>query len=255
MKRNDSMLIRHLSNFGILSGAKIIEIGCGNGELTRQLSDLVGSEGIIVAVDNNGKALEVAQSKINTFKYNNVQFVESDITSFPVDMSLTEENSFDFLIGRRILMYLATPSTVIKDLSKYLKKDGIAMFQESDPTIVPASITPMPAHDKAVELIRTMLKAECAHMTMGFNLPKTLINSGLEFKQVYAEAVIQGQGEQYILSDMIKLLTHRLVDKGLATQLDIINLIENLIDESHDKSNVYISDMSFCAWAKKCSIS
>lgn len=251
MKRNDSMLTRHLSNFGVLPGAKIIEVGCGNGELTRQLSDLVGSEGVIIALDNNGKALEAAQNKINTFKHKNVQFVKSDITNFPVDLSLAEESSFDFLIGRRILMYLASPSAVIRELSKYLKKDGIAMFQESDPTVVPASINPMPAHDKAVELIRAMLKAESVHMTMGFNLPKTLMNSGLEFKQVYAEAVIQGQGEQYMLSDMIKLLTHRLVDTGLATQLEIINLIEKLIDESDDKSNVYISDMSFCSWAKK----
>ncbi len=88
-------------------------------------------------------------------------------------------------------------------------------------------------------------------MTTGFDLPKTLIDSGLEFKNVYAETVIQGQGEQYLLSDMIKLLTTRLIGVGIATQLEINKLIERLKDESRDKSEIYISDMSFCAWAKK----
>lgn len=250
MKRNDSMLMRHLSGFGVSLGARIIEVGCGNGELTRQLSNLVGPKGEIVAIDNNGKALEAAISQIDAYKYKNVQFIENDINSFPIDLSLAEKNSFDLLVGRRILMYLAHPSVAIRELSKYLKKGGVAMFQESDLTVAPARINEMPAHDLATEWIRAMLVAENVHMTMGFNLPKTLIDSGLEFKNVYAEAVIQGQGEQYLLSDMIKLLALRLIDTGIATQLEINNLVESLIDESHDKSKIYISDMSFCAWAK-----
>ncbi len=245
------MLIRHLSNGSVLPDAKIIEIGCGNGELTRQLSDLVGHEGMVMAIDNNEKSLEAAQSKIDSFRFKNVQFIKSDVSHSTIDLDLVHKNSFDLLIGRRILMYLEQPSAVIKELSKYLKKGGMAMFQESDPTAVPARISEMPAHDQATEWIRAMLAAEGVHMSMGFNLPKTLIDSGLEFEKVFAEAVIQGQGEQFLLSDMVKVLTQRLIDKGIANQQAINNLVQGLIEESQDKSNVYISDMSFCAWAKK----
>ncbi len=50
---------------------------------------------------------------------------------------------------------------------------------------------------------------------------------------------------------MVKVLTQRLIDKGIASQLAINNLVESLIEESQDNSNVYISDMSFCVWAKR----
>lgn len=251
MKRNDSMLTRHLTTFCDPRGLKVMEVGCGNGELTRQLSTLVGPEGSIVALDNNCKALESAKAQIGLSKYKNMQFIEGDISNFPIDFSLSEAGSFDLLVGRRILMYLAQPAAVIKELSQYLKKGGIAVFQESDPTITPASIDEMPAHDQASEWLRAMLVKEDVHMTMGFNLPKTLAGSGLEFKKVFAEAVIQGQGEQFELADMIKLLTQRLLGAGIATQIEITHLIERLVEESKDKSNVYISDMSFCAWAQK----
>lgn len=250
MKRNDSMLMRQLSNFAVSPTTRIMEIGCGNGELTRQLSNLVGPEGSIIALDNNQEALEKAKEQAATFEYKNVQYVECDINCFPINLGLIEESSFDFLIGRRVLMYLAQPSGVIQELSRYLKKNGVAIFQESDPTVAPASICKMPAHDQATEWIRTMLGMEGVHMTMGFSLPETLMNSGLEFQKVYAEAVIQGQGEQYLLSDMILLLSNRLIDAGVATQAAINDLIDSLKDELHDKSKVYISDMSFCAWAK-----
>ncbi len=73
------------------------------------------------------------------------------------------------------------------------------MFQESALTVVPARINEMPAHDQATEWIRAMLAVEGVHMSMGFSLPKTIIDSGLEFEKVFAEALIQGQGEQFLL--------------------------------------------------------
>lgn len=251
MKRNDSMLVRHLSTLRNMKGAVVLEIGCGNGELTHQLSNLVGPEGTIIALDNNEQSLAAAERRAEEFEFSNVQFVSSDISSPPFDLKLIESNSIDVLVGRRILMYLKNPSTVIKELSKYLKQGGLAVFQESDPTAVPASIADMPAHDKANQWIKSMLLSEGVHMSMGLSLPRTLIDSGLEFEKVFAEAVIQGQGEQFLLSDMIKVLTQRLINTGISNQKDIDSLTQELIRESEDNSKVYISDMSFCAWAKK----
>lgn len=245
------MLLRHLSNFSDLSGSRILEIGCGNGELTQSLSNLVGLDGEVIALDNNEKALESAQTKIKSFEYSNVQLIESNISSLPITLTAIDECSIDLLVGRRVLMYLKHPTDVIKELSKYLKKGGGAIFQESDPTITPARIDAMPAHDQATEWMRAMLVQEDVHMTMGFSLPKTLIDSGLEFGKVFAEAVIQGQGEQFVLPDMIKILSQRIINAGIATQSEIDNIVVSLIDESNDKSKIYISDMSFCAWASK----
>ncbi len=48
---------RLLKDAGIRTGMKVLDIGCGTGELSSQASAIVQDSGLIVAVDVNEKAL------------------------------------------------------------------------------------------------------------------------------------------------------------------------------------------------------
>ena len=96
-----------------------------------------------------------------------------------------------------------------------------------------------------------MLVAEGANTTMGFDLPATLVQAGLRFGRIRAEAVMQGQGTQYPLSALLKLVQSRVISAGIATQAAVDSLAARLDAESRDPTCVYVSEMSFCAWAHK----
>ena len=59
MKRDNSMTQRTLLDAGISPGMRVLEVGCGGGEVTELLADIVGPSGSVVAIDHNQKALDM----------------------------------------------------------------------------------------------------------------------------------------------------------------------------------------------------
>ena len=251
MKRDNTMTRRYFADAGVTHGMRVIEIGCGSGEITQVLAELVGSSGAVVAIDRNQDALAIARDRMKEQKMEHVQLVSADAAGDLSSLESFKYESFDVLAGRRVLMYLQDPAEVLRRLARWLRSGGLVVFEETDSTMVPARTSPMSAHDQAVEWLRRMLVAEGANTAMGFGLPGTLVQAGLRFERIRAEAVIEGQGTQFPLSALLKLVQPRVISAGIATMAEIESLAIRLDAESRDPTCVYVGAMSFCAWAHK----
>lgn len=251
MKRDNTTTRRYLSDAGVKQGMHVIEIGCGGGEVTEVLAELVGSSGAVVAIDHNQNALATAQARMRERGIEYVQFIFADITGDLSSLEGFQQEGFDILAGRRVLMYLQDPAEVLRRLARWLRPGGWVVFEESDLTMVPGRTSSLAAHDQAMEWLRRMLTMEGANTAMGFGLPTTLIKAGLRFEGIRAEAVIQGQGTQYPLATLLKLMEVRVISAGIATQEEVNSLVARLDVESRDPAWVYVSDISFCAWGQK----
>ncbi|MEZ4728652.1 MAG: methyltransferase domain-containing protein [Caldilineaceae bacterium] len=251
MKRDNTMTRRFLVDAGITPDMRVLEIGCGNGEVTQELAELVGPSGSVVALDRNEGGLAMACERMQEQGIAHVQFVAADVTGDLAALAALQGEPFDALAGRRVLMYLPDPVAVLSRLSERLRSGGLVVFEETDSTMVPARIAPLAAHDQVTAWLRSMLIAENANPAMGFALPATLVQAGLRFARIRAEAVILGQGTQYPLSVLLKMMQPRLIAAGIATQAEVDALVDQLDAEARDPTNVYIGAMSFCAWAYK----
>ena len=60
-------------------GATVFDLGCGTGYLTKVLSERVGSEGKVVAVDPDGERLKIAREK---YSAQNIKYVQADDKTF-----------------------------------------------------------------------------------------------------------------------------------------------------------------------------
>jgi len=95
-------------------GGKILEIGCGIGNISRQL----GHYGYFVTgIDSDPVSIDVANSK-NT--KTNIRFLNVDAEDYA-----NNENSFDAIICSEVLEHLISPDSIIKLAKKMLKTDGI----------------------------------------------------------------------------------------------------------------------------------
>lgn len=251
MKRDNTMTRRFLVDAGITPGMRVLEIGCGNGEVTQELAELVGPSGSVVALDRNEGGVALARARMAEQGIAQVQFAVADVTSDLSTLAALHGAPFDALAGRRVLMYLPDPAAVLGNLTGWLRSGGLVVFEETDSTMVPARIAPLAAHDQVTAWLRSMLVAEGANPAMGFALPATLVQAGLRFARIRAEAVILGQGTQYPLSVLLKMMQTRLIATGIATQAEVDALMDQLDAEALDPTNVYIGAMSFCAWAYK----
>jgi len=250
MKRDNSTTRRFLDESGISKGMRVLEIGCGAGEVTEILIELVGSSGQVVAIDNNEQYLSAARDRLQGLSAECVHYELADVTDEPLELGGIETESFDALVGRRVLMYLNSPSNTLRNLCAYLKRGAKVVFEEVDLTMVPARLTPMNAHDKTAEYFRKMLVAE-GDSAMGFRLPATFADAGIAFDRIRAEAVIEGQGSQYTYAQLLSLVQDRLEAGSIATKSEIESLQQELQTESQDSTLVYVSGMSFCAVGHK----
>jgi len=250
VKRSNSTTERLFRSAGISEGMAVLELGCGPGEVSELLSDIVGSSGSVLAVDRSKEMMSSAQESFERTGKRNVHFLQADLNDAPEYLKSIDLLSFDAVVGRRLLMYLPSPDRVLAGLLPWLREDGLVVFEEYDSTICPGLVAAMPAHEQGTSLLEKMLAEEGVDQSMGFHLPSTFAKAGLQFEAIWAEAVIDGQGDQYSLGELLTLLKSRLESSNVAATSEIDELIAQ-IEIERQPTNVFVSGMRFCAKARK----
>lgn len=234
-----------LVDAGIKKGMHVLDIGCGRGDVSFLLAEMVGAEGTVLGLDFDDDALEVARERANNFT--NVDFIRADLNA-PLD-----NGHFDAVVGRRVLMYLANPKKVIAELSAVLKEGGVMIFQEHDATLSSKSTVPMPLHKQVDKWIWNTVEREGGNIHLGFDLWNLLTQKGLTVEKIRAEAVIQTPNEPFPVFQIVKAMLSRIINTGAASEDEIdINTLEDRLKEERENSNAtYVREMVFYAWARK----
>ena len=108
-------------NLIIKKNQSILDIGCGSGFTSFQLSKKVGVNGSVKAVDISKPLL-----KLFVKKYKNV----NNLSCLRIDLQKTnlEKNSFDHAVSRFGVMFFEYPLRAFKHIYKALKKKGTLTF-------------------------------------------------------------------------------------------------------------------------------
>ena len=81
----------YVSELNIPGGAKVLDMGCGTGFVTKYIADIVGSVGVVVGIDPDAERIKIAQKKYKDISH--LQFhVGDSVTGFPLD----DEPYYDF---------------------------------------------------------------------------------------------------------------------------------------------------------------
>ena len=103
---------------GIASGMRVLDIGCGMGDVTMIVAQLVGPAGRVVSIDLHQATIEIAQRRALTFGLDNTTFYRADISTF------TDTEPFDAIVGRLILEFLPDTAAIIGRLCRLLRPGG-----------------------------------------------------------------------------------------------------------------------------------
>lgn len=238
---------RLLTDAGICAGMRVLDVGCGSGDVTYLLGRMVGSSGAVVGADRDANALAIARQRKAAAHHARPTFIESDLLGLAESLG-----EFDAIVGRRVLMYQADTVAAVRAVSKHLRPNGIVVFQEHDTTLVPASIDAYPLHARAQRWIQQMIECEGADLNIGFNLYRILTQAGLVVEDVRGECLIQTPESPYALGHIVRACLPRILTLGVATveEVDIETLQERLDSERTQSWGIYVGDMVFGAWAR-----
>ena len=109
---------------GLGPGMRVLDVGCGAGDVSLLAASIVGPSGSVTGVDVNADAVKFARARIEGAKLPNVTIEAGDITKLPYAAE------FDAVIGRLVLMYLGDPVAGVTAFRSYVKPGGLIYFQE-----------------------------------------------------------------------------------------------------------------------------
>ena len=109
------------SRANIKAPDKVLDIGCGGGDTTFQVSKLLANGGHVVGADISQTLLNHAKSKFSNI--DSMEFVHCDAQNYSFD-----ENYFDKVMSRFGVMFFENPSEAFKNILGSMQTNGSINF-------------------------------------------------------------------------------------------------------------------------------
>ena len=243
----DAITRRFLSEAGVGNGMKVLDIGCGPGDVSLTAAELVGTAGSVLGVDVNPAIIETARERARSAGFTNVEFRTGDARTLDVG------RDFDALVGRLVLMYMGDPAEALRQLATLVRPGGIVAFQEADFSYYRKHADTPVAND-LIEWAISVFERAGAHTEMGFNLYGAFVDAGLPEPAMNFAAPVGGPanwpGYQFVVQ-AFRSLVPLIEEFGIATAeaVDLDTLADRLRNEVVSTKRAFMLPPHVTAWA------
>jgi ubiquinone/menaquinone biosynthesis C-methylase UbiE len=115
-----------LQRAGVGLGMSCIDVGCGGGEVSFDLSGIVGPVGHVTGIDMDTVKLDLAREEARIRGIDNVEFATADITSWD------QPDAYDVAYSRFLLQHLEDPVDVLRRMYRALRPGGTLIVEDAD---------------------------------------------------------------------------------------------------------------------------
>lgn len=234
---------------GLGEGMRVLDVGCGAGDVSLLAAQFVGPTGSVLGVDRSAEAIQVAEQRAMQAGLTNVRFQVTDVTELVI------EEPVDALVGRLVLMYFADPAAVLRRLAAFVAPGGIIAFHELD-TDGAKSEPPCPLFESTGErIIRTFERAG-ADPRAGTKLSRYFVDAELPAPQMILGGRVE-HGPDSVVYEWVAQLARTLLPAmqrtGVATpdEVGIDTLASRLRDEAVALNAVLLAPPFIGAWTRK----
>jgi len=115
---------RLIEQMGIEPGIRVLDLGCGAGDVTLLVSERVGPGGAVMGIDRSAEAVELARHRARLAGLTQASFVVDEIDTF------TSRQPFDAVIGRYVMVHQANPVAFLRKAAGFLWPGGVMGLHE-----------------------------------------------------------------------------------------------------------------------------
>ena len=236
-----------LLNAGLAKGMRVLDLGCGVGDVAFLAARMVGPTGSVVGVDRSAPSIETARKRLIDLDITNVEFKAAELEAFEPTGEL-----FDAVIGRLVLLFLPNPSELLRRLRSSVRPGGFYAMQEVDMSVA-SQVPPSELFAAVNGLVFGAIDASGAQRDVGGKLLTTFLNAGLPWPQLSAiTPVTSGPDSPYyeFLTEMVRSLLPTIERAALATRANIglESLARRLQEDAMAKTRVLFPPRIVSAW-------
>jgi ubiquinone/menaquinone biosynthesis C-methylase UbiE len=237
---------RLIRECGIGPGMRVLDIGCGAGDVSMLLAEVVGDSGSIVAFDREPRAIEAAKARALAAGYRQIEFLVTSDEAFP------ERPMFDAAIGRYVLHHQSDPVAMIRRAKCTVRRGGIVAFHEPAGHISGRTLPTVELYERTEQCLSAVFDSMLSHRDVGGRLVACFEEAGLPPPQLIWESI--AGGHESPLWQLIAM-TYRSV-AGQETHLarmpadvgDPDTLSDRLVEAAAAVRAQIVSKPQACAW-------
>jgi ubiquinone/menaquinone biosynthesis C-methylase UbiE len=235
---------------GIVPGMRVLDLGCGVGDVAIVAADLVGPSGSVRGIDRDAASVAWASKRIAEAGYKNIRFQTTEFHEF------ADSAPFDALVGRFILLYLPDPVATLRYLSQQLRPGAVIAFMEPDFTVDSRVLPEMPQFKDCGTWVREVLRHSGARIDMGMRLYATyrdagFINTATEVTHLSGCGCSREMAEFF--AETIRSILPKIIQYGIATreEVQIDTLADRMEVACRNADPQWVGSRYISAWARK----
>ena len=236
---------RLLDEVGVKSGWRCLDVGCGGGQVTLELSRRVGPSGEVVGLDSDGTILGLVHAYAEAAGAANVRCVQGDA------LTLWPDESFDLTYARFLLSHVPNPKAVLDGMALATRQGGVVVAEDVEfagHLCYPRSAP----FDRYVELYREVVRRRGGDAEIGPRLASLFHEVGVEDVrvQIVQPAALSGDVKEMAPITM-KLIGDSVVAEGLASEDEVASLVADLTEQAYNPTALTTLPRVFQVWGIK----
>lgn len=192
---------RLIRESGIRSGMRVLDLGCGPGDVTFLVAEAVGPSGSVVGVDREERSVALARRRAAEAGYGNVAFQAAADNSLPADAP------FDAAIGRLILIHQRDPAAMIGRSAAVVRPGGVVAFLEPALHLDGHSLPELELVRAAAGSLKRFMLAALPSPDVAGRMIRCFMEAGLPEPKVLWESVVLGSEDDIWLRSF--MLTYK----------------------------------------------
>jgi FkbM family methyltransferase len=237
---------RLLLETGLQPGMRVLDIGCGSGDVSLLLAEMVGPTGSVVGIDPSPAALTLARDRARAAGHPNITFHKAAL------VNCDGPAPFDLAIGRYVLMHQADPAVMIRTAASHVRKGGVVAFHEVAVFSTFEMRPSVPLWQQSADLIRKAFLSVLPHFDAAGRLIEHFHRAGLGQPTVFCEAPVAGGADSLAYAwaaETLRSLMPQLQTMGVPTaEIEIDTLEDRLRSAAIKVHGQGPLPLQFCGW-------
>ena len=205
---------RLLRSAGIEQGMRVLDLGCGAGDVSMLAGKLVGPSGSVVGIDPNADVLAVARARAQAEGLLHVTFADASVGTF------SDPRRFDLVVARYVLIYQVDPVAFLRAAASFATPGGILALHEFIADRPVYSRPHVALWQQTADWLLTTFRGGAPSCDAANRLIEHFSSAGLPQPELFSETPIGGgvDAPHYAwLAGVARTLLPRMVETGVVT--------------------------------------